>query len=85
MELEAFKITVLPLREKLLRVSLKLVENKADAEDVVQETLLKLWLLRDTLDQYKSVEALAITMTKNLTLDKLKVRKIQENVSLLDK
>lgn len=77
MELETFKKTVVPLREKLLHVSLRLLEEQADAEDVVQEVLLKLWQIRDRLDQYQSVEALAVTMTKNQTLDKIKLRKPQ--------
>ncbi len=75
MELEAFKITVVPLRERLTHIACRLLENEADAEDVVQEIFLKLWHIRDTLDAYKSVEALAVTMTKNLALDKLKGRK----------
>lgn len=75
MELETFKISVLPLREKMLNISLRLVEEKADAEDIVQEAFLKLWRIRNELEQYNSVEALAVTMTKNLALDKLKTRK----------
>jgi RNA polymerase sigma-70 factor (ECF subfamily) len=75
MELERFKITVLPLREKLLHISLKLLDEKADAEDVVQEAFLKLWHIRDKLDAYQSIEALAVMMTKNLALDKLKMQK----------
>jgi len=56
-----------------------MLEEPADAEDVVQEVLLKLWQIRDQLDQYRSVEALAVTMTKNLTLDKIKLRKPKES------
>ncbi|MDH6534283.1 RNA polymerase sigma factor [Parabacteroides sp. 52] len=81
MEFERFKITVLPLREKIMRISLRLIEEKEDAEDIVQEVFLKLWHIRDQLDQYKSVEALAVTMTKNLTLDKIKRQKPQGNES----
>lgn len=33
MELETFKITVLPLRQKMLNFSRRLVEDAADAED----------------------------------------------------
>lgn len=77
MELDAFKETVVSLRERLLHISLRLIENEADAEDVVQEVFLKLWQMREALDQYRSVEALAVTMTKNLTLDKIKLRKPQ--------
>ncbi len=75
MELEAFKITVIPLRERLTHIACRLLEDEADAEDVVQEAFLKLWHIRCTLDGYQSVEALAVTMTKNLALDKLKARK----------
>lgn len=72
MELETFKITVLPLRKKLINISWRMMEDKSDAEDIVQETFLKLWLIREKLDDYNSVEALAIQVAKNLALDKLK-------------
>jgi RNA polymerase sigma-70 factor (ECF subfamily) len=77
MELDMFKITVAPLRGKLLHVSLRLLDEPADAEDVVQEVLLKLWQMRGRLDSYRSVEALAVTMAKNLALDKIRLRKPQ--------
>ena len=75
MELEAFVIQVVPLREKLQKFSCKLTQNEADAEDVVQEIFLKLWNMREKLDEYDSIEALAMQMTKHLSLDKLKSRK----------
>ena len=75
MELETFKITILPFRDKMLSFSWKLVEEREDAEDVVQEAFLKLWYIRDKLDAYHSVEALAMQVTKNLSLDKVKLRK----------
>ena len=77
MELETFKITVLPLRQKMLNFSRRLVEDAADAEDVVQEAFIKLWYIREKLDAYHSVEALAMQVTKNLSLDKIKLRKPQ--------
>jgi RNA polymerase sigma-70 factor (ECF subfamily) len=79
MELETFVIQVVPLRKKLLNFSQKLVENEADAEDIVQEIFLKLWNMRSTLGEYNSVEALAMQITKNLSLDKLKSRKLSGN------
>ena len=72
MELETFKITVLPLREKLINISWRMMEDRSDAEDIVQETFLKLWQIREKLDGYNSVEALAVQVAKNLALDKLK-------------
>lgn len=52
MELETFKITVLPLRQKMLNFSQRLVEDTAEAEDVVQEAFIKLWYIREKLDAY---------------------------------
>ena len=54
MELETFKITVLPLRDKLINFSLRLMQEKADAEDIVQEAFLKLWYIREKLDKLRA-------------------------------
>ena len=66
MELETFKITVLPLREKLINISWRMIEDRSDAEDIVQETFLKLWQIREKLDGYNSVEALAVQVATAL-------------------
>ena len=76
MELETFKSTVLPLRDKLLKYSVKLTDDGADAEDIVQEAFLKLWYIRDRLDGYQSVEALSVQVVKNLCLDKLRSKRM---------
>lgn len=75
MELETFKIVVIPLREKLFNFSRKITEDAADAEDVVQEAFLKLWHIREKLDEYQSVEGLAMQVVRNLSLDKVKMRR----------
>ena len=76
MELETFKSTVLPLRDKLLKYSVKLTDDGADAEDIVQEAFLKLWYIRDRLDGYQSVEALSVQVVKNLCQDKLRSKRM---------
>ena len=52
--------------------ALGFVKDNLAAEDIVQETFLKLWQIREKLDGYNSVEALAVQVAKNLALDKLK-------------
>lgn len=69
MEVKQFKILILPLRDKLVGYAQKLSENHFDAEDVVQEVMLKLWSLRGHLHEYRSVEALAMKMTRNACMD----------------
>ena len=63
---------MLCFREKLINISWRMMEDRSDAEDIVQETFLKLWQIREKLDGYNSVEALAVQVAKNLALDKLK-------------
>lgn len=43
-----------------------------DADDIVQETLVRLWKMRDKLFQYQSIEALAMTIARNLSIDYLR-------------
>ena len=75
MELKQFKITVLPLRDKLLNYARRLTEDSSDAEDAVQEVMLKLWNQRHKLDEYRSVEAVAMTMTHHLCMDMWRSRR----------
>ena len=72
MELETFKIKVIPLRKKLLVYAAGLAGEQVEAEDIVQDVFLKLWSIRERLDEYRSVEALAYTVTKNKVYDELK-------------
>ena len=74
MELNQFKVEVLPIRGKILNYSIKMLEDVEEAEDTVQEVFLKLWEMRAKLSEYDSVEALAVTMTKNICLNKISFR-----------
>ncbi len=69
MELEQFKTDVVPLRGKLINYARKLVDGTPDAEDAVQEVMLKLWDIRQRLSEYRSIEALAMTMTHHQCMD----------------
>lgn len=44
--------------------------NKEDAEDILQESFIRLWKMREKLDEYESIEALAVKILKNLCVDK---------------
>ena len=72
MELQAFKSKVLPLKDRLYRIALGMLKSVPEAEDALQDVMVKLWNKREQLGQYRSIEALAVTVTKNLCLDRLK-------------
>lgn len=75
MDLQEFKIKVFPLKNRLFRLSKQILGDHEDAQDMVQEVFIKLWNRREKLDEYKSVEALAVVMTRNMCLDKIKAKK----------
>lgn len=75
MELQEFKSKILPVKDRLYRIALNMLKSVQEAEDTLQDAMVKLWNKREQLQSYHSVEALAVTITKNLCLDKLKSKK----------
>ena len=69
MENISFRTTVLPLSDRLFRLALRITMNKAEAEDVVQDTLLRVWECRGQWEQIGSLEAFAIATCRNRALD----------------
>lgn len=82
MEQEQFKKEVVSLRPKLLSYARHILENEDDAEDIIQEVFFKLWSIRNDLGQYNSLSALSMTITKNLSINYLKVRQKNRNTPL---
>ena len=57
--------------------------SRAEAEDIVQDVLIKVWNRRDDLAEVDSIEAYSLTVCRNLSLDRLQ-RKENDNVNLDD-
>ena len=70
-----FVILIQPFKDKVFRLARRLLISVEEAEDVTQEMLLRLWHKKESLHQYKSVEAFTMTMTKNYCLDQLKSKR----------
>ena len=68
----SFRNDVLPLKNKLFRLALRITLNREEAEDVVQDTLIKIWNSRDRWQQLDSIEAYSLTIVRNLSLDRIK-------------
>jgi RNA polymerase sigma-70 factor, ECF subfamily len=77
MDADEFKKQVFILKDKLFRLSNRLLGNIPEAEDITQEVMLKLWEMRGKLEQYQSIEALAMTTTRNLSLDRIRYQKVR--------
>jgi RNA polymerase sigma factor (sigma-70 family) len=60
------------VKNKLYRFALRITGDNAEAEDVVQEVFIKAWQRQEDLPNIQNAEAWCMTLTKNLSLDKLR-------------
>ena len=67
----------MPLKDKLFRLALRITLNRAEAEDVVQDTMLRVWNKRDEWQQFESVEAYCLIVAKNLAIDRIQKKEAQ--------
>ena len=68
----SFRNDILPLKNELYRLALRITLNPAEAEDVVQETMIKVWNRRDSWDELDSIEAFCLTICRNIAVDKMR-------------
>jgi RNA polymerase sigma-70 factor (ECF subfamily) len=68
----SFQNDILPLKNGLYRLALRITMDSAEAEDIVQETLIKVWKKRDSWSMIDNMEAFCTTICRNLALDYLK-------------
>ncbi|MDO5105289.1 RNA polymerase sigma factor [Capnocytophaga sp.] len=78
---QVFLDCIRPFQDKVYRLAKRLLISKDEAEDASQEILLKLWQQQQKINEIQNLEAYAMTLTKNLCLDKLK-SKSSDNLSL---
>ncbi len=76
-----FRTDILPLKNPLYRLALRITLNPQEAEDIVQETMIRVWNKRESWGEIDSIEAFAMTICRNLSLDHLKKKETQ-NLSL---
>ena len=67
----SFRNDVLPLKNALYRLALRITLNSAEAEDIVQDTLIKVWNKRVSWAEIDSIEAFSMTICRNLALDRI--------------
>ena len=77
----SFRDDILPLKDKLFRLALRITFDRAEAEDVVQDTMIRVWNKREEWTQFGSIEAYCLTVAKNLAIDRSQKKEAQ-NVEL---
>ena len=77
----SFRDDILPSKDKLFRLALRITFDRAEAEDVVQDTMIRVWNKREEWTQFGSIEAYCLTVAKNLAIDRSQKKEAQ-NVEL---
>jgi len=78
-----FEHIVHQVRPIILKTAYQFFQNKDDAEDVVQEVLMRLWLKYGKLD-YDEAEKLAIVATKNLCVSTIRHQRQRAHIPITD-
>ena len=66
------------------RYALRLTGDRARAEDVVQETLLRAWQHPEVADDERSIRAWLFTVARNMIIDERRSSRFRSEVSSLD-
>ncbi|MGI6718082.1 MAG: RNA polymerase sigma factor [Bacteroidales bacterium] len=75
MDHNEFKKLFLPFTNIMYKTSLNILGNHDDAMDVVQDTFLTLWGIKDELKGIKNINAFTTKMVKNKCIDKIRKNK----------
>lgn len=87
MTVSDFEHIAIKLRPRLLDVGRRFFGDNDMAEDIAQETLMRLWVIRQRIDMRIGTEALAMKMARNLCVSewrqrqKLQIVEIQQETA----
>lgn len=72
MDIQEFIHGVEGLRSNLLKQARHYLNDADDAEDAVQETLVKLWVVRDRVAEASKMRNMAAVVCRNVSLNMLR-------------
>jgi RNA polymerase sigma-70 factor, ECF subfamily len=72
MSLEVFKQRILPMKDKLFRFAFSMIRDVQEAEDIVQDVMVRIWSRKEEWDQWQNMEAYCMTAARNACLDHLR-------------
>ena len=82
MNAEEFKQRFMPYHRMLYRVAFSLTGNVLDAEDLLQDTFMRMWQKREQLTSALVNEAYLIIMMRNLYMDRARVKTLDTSIPL---
>lgn len=82
MDIKTYTKSIIGLTPRLLKTAKLLLHNDEDAEDAVQDALVKIWEGRD--EPVSNPQGLAFVVLRNTCLDKLRRAKPAEDIDSVD-
>lgn len=71
-----FHTDILPMKDRLFRLALSITLDRTEAEDITQETLVRVWERRKEWPQIENIQAWCMTIARRLALDAVEKTKI---------
>lgn len=81
---EEFTSMVRRERPRLVGIAYRFLGSEQEAEDAAQNTLLKLWTMRDEIAGIRTVESYATMIVRNLCIDVLRSKNVKDVMSIDD-
>ena len=78
MSIEVFTQRILPMKDKLYRFAFRLLQDVQEAEDVVQDVMVRIWSKKAEWGQWNSLEAYCMTATRNTCVDRMRRQRIHQ-------
>ena len=76
-----FKLKVFSLSERLFPMVYRMLGNRVNAEDAIQEIMIKLWIKRKHIAEHPNIQGLVFSTARNHCIDILRKKKSDINVS----
>jgi RNA polymerase sigma-70 factor (ECF subfamily) len=73
----SFRNDILPLKDRLYRLALRIALDRAEAEDIVQDTLIRVWNQRAEWPGIESIEAYCLTVCRRIAIDRTRLKEHQ--------
>jgi RNA polymerase sigma-70 factor (ECF subfamily) len=79
---EPFFQIILPMKDRLFRLAYGIVRDQEEAEDILQDLLLKLWSRKEEWSDIGNLEAYCFRAIKNMALDRLATMTVRKTDSI---
>jgi RNA polymerase sigma-70 factor (ECF subfamily) len=78
-----FKLKVFSLSEHLFPMVSRMLGNKANTEDAIQEIMMKLWVKRKQIEQHPNISGFVFLTARNYCIDLMRKKRLEIDDSSL--